>query len=57
MKNLKKISRERLKKVSGGIRPQCCTFYPPELQIQCCPNPSSMSCPPPWVEGSFPLAC
>ncbi|MEY8761386.1 MULTISPECIES: bacteriocin-like protein [Chryseobacterium] len=56
MKNLKKINRQNLKKVTGGIR-KCCTFYPPELQLQCCPNPSSMSCPPPWIEGSFPEAC
>lgn len=53
MKNLKKISRSNLKKVVGGRVPVCCTFYPPHLQ-RCCATPSSMSCPPAWLEGSFP---
>lgn len=53
MKNLKKVSRQELKKVSGGIAPKCCSYYPPQWQ-HCCPTPSSMSCPPPWEVGSFP---
>lgn len=56
MKNLKKLSKQDLKLVSGGII-KCCTTYPPSLQARCCPNPSSMSCPPPWLEGSFPGGC
>ncbi|WP_164976807.1 bacteriocin-like protein [Chryseobacterium sp. CH21] len=53
MKNVKKVSRQKLKTVQGGIAPQCCSYYPPSLQ-KCCATPSSMSCPPPWVEGTFP---
>ncbi|WP_185290417.1 bacteriocin-like protein [Chryseobacterium lactis] len=53
MKNLKKISRPKLKEVKGGIAPECCSFYPSSLQ-HCCATPSSMSCPPPWADGSFP---
>lgn len=57
MKNLKKITRPNLKKVTGGSHPQCCTYYPPSLQMKCCNNSQDMSCPPAWVEGSFPEAC
>ncbi|WP_312301920.1 hypothetical protein [Chryseobacterium sp.] len=53
MKNLKKISRPKLKEMKGGNAPECCSFYPPTLQ-HCCATPSSMSCPPPWEVGSFP---
>jgi hypothetical protein len=53
MKNLKKLSRESLKKISGGRAPVCCSNYPPNLQ-SCCATPSSPSCPPAWVDGSFP---
>lgn len=55
MKNLKKLSKENLKLISGGMI-KCCTTYPPSL-ARCCNTPSSMSCPPPWVEGSFPSGC
>ncbi len=53
MKNLKKISRANLKSVVGGMAPVCCSFYPPHLQ-RCCATPSSMSCPPAWVDDAFP---
>ncbi|MFP3835506.1 bacteriocin-like protein [Chryseobacterium sp. SIMBA_028] len=53
MKNIQKVSRQNLKKVQGGIAPKCCSYYPPAWQ-HCCPTPSNMSCPPPWVDGSFP---
>ncbi|WP_426480787.1 bacteriocin-like protein [Chryseobacterium sp. R2ACT005] len=52
MKNLKKVSRQSLKKINGGNAPECCSFYPPSLQ-HCCATPSSMSCPPPWADGTF----
>ncbi|WP_157676847.1 bacteriocin-like protein [Chryseobacterium sp. T16E-39] len=57
MKNLKKVTRQNLKKVTGGVHAQCCTYYPPSLQAKCCTNSQDMNCPPAWVEGSFPEAC
>lgn len=53
MKNLKKLPRKELKDLVGGIAPVCCSYYPANLQ-RCCKTPSSMSCPPRWLEGSFP---
>ncbi|MDQ0780234.1 hypothetical protein [Chryseobacterium sp. W4I1] len=59
MKNKKRITRQNLRRiVGGGVTPaKCCTFYPPQLQAECCPKPFDMSCPPAWLEGDFKSIC
>ncbi|MCJ8155017.1 hypothetical protein MKJ01_14705 [Chryseobacterium sp. SSA4.19] len=53
MKTLKKLQRQELKQVAGGSAPECCSYYPANLQ-RCFATPSSSACPPPWLEGTFP---